>query len=931
MSSAVEVVESRNCKVVELRGTGKEASDAGRWVRFFTKDGIHPFDEIKWKTADARITNDKGEVVFEQLDVEVPEWWSLNTVNVVADKYFRIIDGVKERSVKQMILRVAKVMRMWADVQKYFNTDQDAQIYEDELCHALLHQYGAFNSPVWFNVGIPGRRQSASACFISSVDDTLDDIMDFQKSEVKIFAGGSGSGANLSNLRSSWEKLSSGSYTSGPLAWMKGTDKYAEAMKSGGSTRNAAKMTVLDADHPDILETRDGRPGFIRSKAVAEKIVHDLHKIGYSVVFDDPNSAYKIVPFQNANHSVSVSDAFMRAVEEDDDWRTIARTTKEPIKTYRAKDLWNEIAQAAWMCGDPGLQFSDTINKWHTTPSAGRIRSSNPCSEFLNVDNTACNLCALNLTKFFEGRKLDFDKFQHVVRIFVTAQNAMISMADYPTEAISRNSKELRPIGLNYGNLGALIMKLGYGYDSNEGRAVAARMASLMTGCAYVTSAKLAARIGAFPAFDANRDSMLDVIGMHAEADQDICRRWKLKRDPLGHDVVATNARIWSEAIDLGDEYGYSVSQATLQAPLGTLSFLMETDTTGVEPAFSLVSYKSLVGGGSLKLACSSLRDSLANLGYAKDDVDAICEYVKEHDFIEGAPGFDSAHLLVFDGAMPSGPSQRCLSPMAHVEMLAAIQPLISCAISKTVNLPESVTPEEIANIYMKAWKLGVKCIALYRDHCKLSQPLSSKAAPSSIPVPDSVDRRRHLPANINGRRHRFVINDFKGYVKMFEYPDGTLGEVFLKLGKTGSTIAGLIDGFTQLLSLALQYGVPLDKMIRSFIYTKFDPSGYTDNPQIRFTDSLYDYLFKVLDIQYYGGVNSGLEHRLNSLVSPADVESESDSDVRLPPPPEVPKNLMVDTRVSSDTPLCSRCGSATQRNGTCYMCRKCGGTTGCS
>ena len=928
MSHAVEADSTaRSCKVVELKNTpNKDSVDAGRWVRFFTKEGLHPFDEIEWKIVDAKIVGVDGRVVFEQRNVEVPKWWGVTTIGIVADKYFRVVNGVKECSVKQMIRRVAKALRVWADQQKYFNTDQDAQIYEDELCHILLNQYGAFNSPVWFNIGIPGRKQQASACFISGVKDSLDDIMDFQKSEVMIFAGGSGSGANLSDLRSSYERLSSGAFTSGPISWMKGFDKYADAMKSGGSTRNAAKIMVLDMDHPDILKTRDGRPGFIRCKAAAEKVAHDLAKVGYSVAYDDPNSVYKIVPYQNANHSVSVSDEFMAAVENDGEWSTSERTTGKEVHKYRARDLWHEVAEAAWTCGDPGIQFTDTINNWHTTPKAGRIRSSNPCSEFLNIDNTACNLCAINLTKFFDGNRFVFDRFDHVVRVLVTAQNAIIAMAEYPTQAIAENSKKLRPIGLNYGNLGTLIMKLGRGYDSDEGRAIAARLASLMTGCAYVTAAKLAARTGAFAMWEANRDDMMCVMAKHADANEKICTRWELDHDPLGEDVVSRSAAVWYEAIELGRKYGYSVSQASLQAPLGTLSFLMEMDTTGIEPAFSLVSYKSLVGGGVLKLACASVKDALENLGYSDVEIAEILAYIEANDCIEGAPNLDSDHLLVFDGSMPSGPSGRCLSPMSHVKMLAAIQPLITCAMSKTVNLPESVTIDEIADIYMRAWKLGVKCIALYRDKCKLSQPLVTKSAsesltPSSKPV-EKVYKRRHLPAEVSGFRHRFSINGFKGYIMMNEYPDGSLGEVFLKLGKTGSTVAGLIDGFTQLLSLALQYGVPLDKMIRSFIHTKFDPAGYTDNPQIRFTDSLYDYLFKLLDIRYYGGQNSGLEERMASLVPH---KGESDEPISIPPVP-VPS-----VALNMSAPVCSKCGNIMRRVGTCHACPICGRTTGCS
>jgi len=908
-----------------------EGKDAGRWKRVYTREGIHPFDEIEWKRVDAKIVGPDGDVKFEQKGVEVPAFWNQTTVNVVVNKYFRMIDGIKETSAKQMFSRVASTVRQWAEEQNYFNTPADAEVYEHELVYALLTQRGAFNSPVWFNLGVPGRRQAASACFISGVEDTLDSIMDFAKSEKVIFAGGSGSGANMSKIRSSYEKLSSGAYVCGPVGWMEELDKGAKAMKSGGSTRNAAKMVVLDMDHPDILETKDGRPGFIRCKAVEEKRAHDLIDIGYSAAYDDPNSAYKWVSFQNANHSVSIPDAFMEAVRNDDVWYTHERVGGRPVSQYRARELWEEIAKAAWFCGDPGVQFTDTINKWHTTPNAGRINSSNPCSEFLHVDNTACNLCAVNLTKFFDGRTLNVQDFEHAIRLFVTAQNAIVAKADYPTDSIRENSLALRPIGLNYGDLGALLMKLGYGYDSDGGRAIAARLASLMTAFAYLTSAKLAARVGPFPEFKNNRDEMINIMEMHQKADSKILGTWSQESDPLGNDVMSRSREAWAEVIRLGSKFGYSISQATLQAPLGTISFLMGMDTTGIEPCFSLVSYKSLVGGGFEKLTNGSVRASLSALGYPDATVDAICTYMQDHDFIEGAPGFRAEHLPIFDCAMPLGPSKRCLSPLAHLKMMAAIQPLITCAQSKTVNMPPETTPEEIADTYMKGWELGLKCIALYRDGCKKSQPLATKkrsdeqlekngdpyrtaAVVEVREVVREVTKRRHMPEDCVGRRHRFEINGHKGYIIVNEFPDGTPGEVFLRLGKSGSTMEGTINGFTQLLSIALQYGVPLDKLIRSFVNTRFDPSGFTRNPKIRMAQSIFDYLFKHLDLMYYGGEHSGLDHRLDSVVPPPPPSSDSE-------PPSL----------SLDAPPCPNCGGITRRNGSCYLCDTCGSSTGCS
>jgi len=939
-------------KAKDLAESESVATEAGNWPRVFTKDGVHPFDEVEWKTADAEIRRPDNSVAFEQKGVEVPSWWSQNAINVVADKYFRVISGVRENSVKQMFSRVASTLRRWASEQNFFNSEKDAEVYEHELLYALVHQYGAFNSPVWFNLGVTGRKQAASACFISEVNDSLDEIMDFQKAEIDIFRGGSGSGANLSHLRSSYEKITAGSYTSGPISWMSGNDQYAGAMKSGGATRNAAKMVVLDMDHPDILETRDGRPGFIRCKAVEEKLAHDLVKIGYSVNYDDPNGAYKRVKFQNGNNSVSIPDSFMQAVIDDGSWSTKERKTGKLVHSYKARDLWKEIAEAAWMCGDPGVQFTDTINKWHTAPKSGRIRASNPCSEFLHVDNTACNLCALNLTKFYDGRKFNYDRFRQASRIFSTSQMAIVKKAEYPTQSITENSHKLRPIGTNYGDLGSLLMKLGYGYDSDEGRAVAARMASFMTASVYAESAKLAARVGAFDDFEKNRDDMLRVMKMHQEADSKITERWMgpdwgPNRDPLGADAVSKSADAWREAISLGEKYGYNISQATLQAPLGTISFLMEMNTTGIEPAIALVSYKSLVGGGSMKLVNAGVRDALVNLGYANDQVVTICRYIETNDTIEGAPHLEESHLPIFDCALPSGDGVRYLTPLAHIKMMAAIQPLITCAQSKTVNLPKDTTVDEIADIYQESWRIGLKCVALYRDGCKASQPVSTKkdnkvdvqeaVSPVALrPAPSPGEwaaRREKLPNNVSGWRHKFEIDGYKGYIIVDEYPDGRPGEVFLKLGKPGSTISGLIDGFTQLMSIALQYGIPLPKLILSFIDTRFEPAGMTNNKDIRFAKSLYDYLFKVLDIRYYGGEHSGISERLSHSMLPEAVNEgisksapESDSDI-----PVAPNVVVKQTRKSLDAPPCQRCGAITQRNGSCYLCQACGTTTGCS
>ena len=932
------------------------ATQAGAWTHVYTKPGVHPFDEIEWKIVDASITGASGKKVFEAKQIEVPVWWETNTINIVADKYFRMINGVRETSVKQVFSRVASTIRKWAFDQGYFNTKDDAHVYEMELLYALLHQYGAFNSPVWFNLGVPGRRQAASACFISSVDDTLDSIFDFQKSESVIFAGGSGSGANLSKIRSSYEKLTSGSYTSGPLSWMRGLDQYAMAMKSGGSTRNAAKMVVLDMDHPDILETKDGRPGFVRCKSEEEKLAHLLVNNGVSAAYDDPNGAYKRVMFQNANHSVSIPDSFMEAVVADGTWDTKERVSGKTVHTYNAREIWSEVAKAAWVCGDPGVQFSDTINRWHTIPKTGPIVASNPCSEYLNIDDSACNLCALNLTKFFNGKQFIFERFAHATRIFSMAQMAIIDKAEYPTEKIRVNSKKVRPIGTNYGDLGALLMKLGYAYDSDEGRVVAARLASLMTALVYKTSAGIASRVGAFEEFDKNRSEMLGVMEMHRKADSDICNRWGVSVDPLGSDVVSKSAEAWKEAFDLGSKYGYSICQATLQAPLGTISFLMGMDTTGIEPAFSLVSYKSMVGGGFMKIVNGAVKEALYNMGYDAAQVADITKHIEDTGSVEGAPHLDSSKYEVFETAMPAGPSGKCVTPLGHIKMMSAIQPLITCAQSKTVNLPSTATPEEIGDIYLESWKLGVKCVALYRDGCKASQPLATKERAQeegSLKSSDSVNpesvkdatsvasspsldglkdasapmaHRRRLPDDVKGWRHKFDLDGYKGYIIVNEYEDGTPGEVFLKLGKPGSTVAGLIDGFTKLLSTGLQHGIPLERLISSFIETRFEPSGMTNNPKVRFAKSLYDYLFKLLDVHYYGGRISGLDYRLQTMSDPATFQdgiSREMNAVKSTSQPKQAKNI--------DAPPCQNCGALTHRSGSCYLCVACGTSTGCS
>ncbi len=1314
-------------------------NNSGTWKRVFSTGGVHPFDTVNWKIVDAEITNSKGESIFKQQNVEVPEWWNQNTINIVADKFFRVINGVRENSVKQMFTRVSTVLKNWGIEQNFFKTAIDAEVYEQELLYALVHQFGAFNSPVWFNLGVPGRKQAASACFISSVEDTVEGIMEFQAAEAAIFRGGSGSGSNLSSLRSSYEKISSGSYTCGPISWMAGNNAYAGAFKSGGSTRNAAKMVVLDMAHPDILETKDGRPGFIRCKAAEEKLAHDLVKIGYGVNYDDPNGAYKRVGFQNANHSVSIPDDFMKSVESGGTWETKSVHGNETITTYNSKELWREIAEAAYICGDPGVQFSDTINSWHTTPNSGRIRSTNPCfaaetkiatefglvaisdlyerildgkvnvsvhfgdriekreaiifptginpilqvklksgrvinvtpnhnfllrdgvkkpaaelapgdsvdiqcdqgsfgsydcglsnpmmwyriagfvvgdgwmtkykmnskqhadrgwkseffrqevgmcfgkhdkdmlqkvesflklndvaytlkrqngsvgespdylrircseifsameniacpagsrshtkriqkgvfeasrlhqfaflsglfsadgsfrlaskgnggnipsrelrlsstssgllqdvqalllnlgiksniiydrncnrsskfeytsssgethtynskrnvhelfvyghslrklrdgmkeaggmlsdrkqsqlddflpegysspihdiwhdevisvsdtgreeltynmtefdthtiiaegiripqcSEFTHVDDTACNLCAINLTKFFSGTDFNFSHFIQATRLFSVSQMIIVDKAEYPTQKIADNSKKLRPIGTNYGDLGSLLMKLGHSYDSDAGRAVAARLASLMTGVVYLQSIQIASRLGSFPEFEKNKVPMLSVMNRHKNENNRILEKYNQHYDPISQDLSLISDEIWDSVCDLGNHFGFYTSQATLQAPLGTISYLMGMNTTGIEPAFSLVSYKKLVGGGFMTLVNASVSEALANLGYSESEVESIKKHVELTGSIEES-GIRAEHLPVFDCAMPAFDGGRYLSPMAHLQMMAAIQPLITCAISKTVNLPKQVTVEEIEDVYFQSWKLGLKCVALYRDGSKASQPLAAKEekeekteiSVAQEPALPKTAVRDRMPMDVNGWRHKFVIDGYKGYIIVDEYPDGRPGEVFLKLGKPGSTVSGLIDGFTQLLSICLQYGIPLPKLIDSFIDTRFEPAGMTSNKNIRFAKSLYDYLFKVLDVHYHGGEISGLASKIEKMNISGDIQEGISKETRPSIIPELDETDKIKIK-SIDAPPCNKCGSITQRNGSCYLCSSCGSTTGCS
>jgi len=750
-----ESVAVLNEVVIEIENTKSginimpSRNGLGSIKRVFTDEGVDPYDTIKWKIVTAHTLDNNGKTKVDIENVEVPEFWSESTINTIVPKYFRMINGVQEKSLKSVVDRVVNTIVDWCDEQDYFSDSNDKDVYSDEMKYAIVHQYGAFNSPVWFNLGVPGRKQTVSACFISEVEDSLESIMEFQANELRIFAAGSGSGVNISSVRSSYEKLSSGSYVSGPMSWMKMNDMGAAAMKSGGSTRNAAKMVIMNIDHPDIIETMDGRPGFIRAKAVEEQRARDLASIGYSANFSDPNSVQKSVAYQNANFSVSITDEFMKAAKNRKWFATHAVTTGETVKMYDAKEMMREIAKATWECGDPGVQFYDTINSWHTTPKNGPIVSSNPCSEFLHVNNTACNLCALNLVKFLnDDNSFKFDEFEQAVKIFTMAQNAFVDKANYPTREISYNSSKLRPIGLNFGNLGAFVMKLGYGYDSDEARGIAAALASLMTGSAYLNSALMARELGAFHYYYSNSDDMLRVIRQHKQASDNIENKYG--KIALGSQFKGRLDEIWNKVLNYGSTYGFYNSQVTLQAPLGTLSFFMGLETSGIEPAYSLAIKKDMIDGTDAIILVKSVRPALRSLGY-KEEIEGIMDYFAKSGTLEGAPGLKKEHEKVFDCAMPSGTGKRFLSPMSHIKMMAAIQPLISGAQSKTVNVPESATVEDIEDIYMKAWELGIKCVAIYRDGSKVSQVLGNKEKekpvkkfenkfPSVVPVSNVVN-----------------------------------------------------------------------------------------------------------------------------------------------------------------------------------------------
>jgi ribonucleoside-diphosphate reductase alpha chain len=925
--------------------------------RVFTS-GEHPYDDVTWERRDVVQTNWKtGEVVFEQKGVEFPDFWSVNASTIVTTKYFRGALGTpaREQSLRQLIDRVVKTYRKAGEDFEYFADPQSAEIFEHELSWMLLHQYFSFNSPVWFNVGTASPQQ-VSACFILSVDDSMDSILNWYREEGFIFKGGSGAGLNLSRIRSSKELLSSGGTASGPVSFMRGADASAGTIKSGGATRRAAKMVVLDVDHPDIEE-------FIETKAREEDKIRALRDAGFDM--DLGGRDITSVQYQNANNSVRVTDEFMRAVEEGGGFALRARTDGRVIQTVDARELFNKMAKAAWECADPGIQYDDTINDWHTNPETGRITASNPCSEYMSLDNSSCNLASLNLLKFLrEDDTFDAEAFERAVELIITAMDISICFADFPTEAIGRTTRDYRQLGIGYANLGALLMATGHGYDSEGGRAFAAAITSLMTGTSYRRSAELACIVGPYEGYARNADAHKRVMRKH-QAANDALRTV----GTLDADIRKRATAAWDGVIKIGEANGYRNAQASVIAPTGTIGFMMDCDTTGIEPDFSLVKFKKLVGGGSMQIVNQTIPRALKRLGYAEETSEAIVEYIAEHGHVVDAPGLRPEHYEVFDTAM----GQRAIKPMGHVRMMAATQPFLSGAISKTVNLPETASVEEIAEVYLQGWKLGLKALAVYRDNCKVGQPLSDgkagktddkKSAGAETDVVEKVvyrPTRKRLPKSRPSRTTSFSVGGAEGYMTSGSYPDDGLGEVFLKLGKQGSTLAGVMDAFSIAVSIGLQYGVPLETFVQKFSNLKFEPAGLTDDPDIRMAQSIMDYIFRRLALDYLSfeeraelGIYTATERARQVETGsylPAEEELSEAESLKNDPGDEVRTDQMDSpgakpaplaahttselfeeiTGTSVDAPLCLTCGTKMRPSGSCYVCEGCGSTSGCS
>ena len=880
--------------------SGAEDTRLLHFDRVYTEPGVHPFDQVQWEKRNASITNEKGEVIFEQPDVEVPESWSMLATNVVVSKYFRrSTDGRgREKSVRQLIGRVVDTIYRWGQDGGYFATPETADTFKAELTHLLVDQKAAFNSPVWFNCGIEPKPQ-CSACFINSVEDRMEAILDLAKTEGMLFKWGSGTGTNLSPIRSSKELLSGGGEASGPVSFMKGYDAFAGVIKSGGKTRRAAKMVILNAEHPDIVE-------FIKCKEEEEKKAWALISAGYDPSFNGP--AYSSVFFQNSNNSVRVTDEFMRAAVEDRPWSTRAVTTGDVVENHRARDLLQMMAESAHVCGDPGIQFDTTVNDWHTCAGTDRINASNPCSEYMFLDDTACNLASLNLMKFRNGDgRLDVERFKHAVGVMITAQEIIVDNASYPTPAIAENSHHFRPLGLGYANLGALLMSSGLPYDSDAGRAYAGAVTALMHGEAYHTSARIAHDLGPFAEFPLNREPMLRVIRKHRDAAAN------LPASALPRDLYQAVQDCWSDALSQGERHGYKNSQVTVLAPTGTIGFMMDCDTTGVEPDIALVKYKKLVGGGLLKIVNQTVPEALNRLGYGKEETNEIIKYIDENETIEGAPFLKEKDLPVFDCAFKPLNGARSIHYSGHLKMMGAVQPFLSGAISKTVNMPEEASVDQIQEAYIEAWRLGLKALAIYRDGSKRSQPLNTSLKEEGENGSARPARLR-LPDERQAITHKFSVAGHDGYLTVGMYDDGTPGEIFVVMAKQGSVVSGLMDTVATSISMALQYGVPLKVLVDKFSHSRFEPAGFTNNPQIPIAKSIVDYIFRWLG-QKFLTVEDQPQPEKAAPVTSMQME-------------DMEKQVF---QTQADAPPCPECGSIMVRNGSCYKCLNCGSTSGCS
>ncbi len=881
--------------------------------RYFTREGVHPFDEVGWKRVKVTVRTSSGQK--EDRELEFPEFWSESAGNIAGSKYFRGRVGSDEResSAKQMLTRVAHTMREWGTKSNYFVDEDEAQTFEDELTYILLHQRAAFNSPVWFNVGIHKKPQ-CSACFILKVEDDMSSILEWISTEGMIFKRGSGAGINLSTIRSSRETLSSGGHSSGPTSFMRGADSVAGMIASGGATRRAAKMVVLNADHPDIMK-------FIRSKAEEEKKVRVLIDGGYDM-YDLNNEAWNSIQYQNANNSVRVTDEFMRAVQDDESFSTRYVHSGDEAESFRASDIMRSIAQAAWECGDPGMQFDTIINKWHTCPASGRINASNPCSEYMHVDNSSCNLASINLLHYLnDDGTFNVKDFIHTVDIMILAQDIVVDHSSYPTEKIEKNTHALRQLGLGYANIGSLFMHLGIPYDSEEARHTAAAITSLMCGEAYRYSGTIAQRLGAYSAFEDNREPTINVIGMHRDSVARV-RESKVFDD----DILFAAKKSWDSAYFLAKKVGVRNSQVTVLAPTGTIAFMMDCATTGIEPEFALVKNKNLVGGGNMRIVNSAVPRALKNLGYTEEEKTAILNHIEETMTIEGAPGLKEEHVAIFDCAVRPSAGKRSIHWLGHVKMVAAVQPFISGAISKTFNMPSETSVEEIMEAYIMGWKLGLKAFAVYRDGSKSAQPLTTNATHKKKEGKDTSPTRRRLPATRMSETHKFSIVGHDGYLTYSTFEDGTLGEVFIKMSKQGSTLSGLLDAFATSISVALQYGVPLYSLSSKFCYTRFEPAGYTENPDIQIATSITDYIFRYLAMRFLK------PEELSDLGVHAPAKEAAmigETVVVERAPVELLREPMKSSRVVDAGVFCRACGGMMIQTGTCKTCSQCGTSNG--